>query len=50
MPTLTTWEAAIRHVNKVSVSSSFLMEIDKGCLQPIGFRRLNLWRNTLALF
>ena len=29
-----TWEAAIRHLNKVSVSSCFLMEIDKGCLQP----------------
>ena len=29
-----TWEAAIRHFNKVSVSSCFLMEIDKGCLQP----------------
>ena len=25
-----TWEAAIRHFNKVSVSSCFLMEIDKG--------------------
>ena len=32
-----TWEAAIRHFNKVSVSSCFLMEIDKGCLQPSGF-------------
>ena len=29
-----TWEAAIRHFNKVGVSSCFLMEIDKGCLQP----------------
>ena len=29
-----TWEAAIRHFNKVSVSSCFLMEINKGCLQP----------------
>ena len=29
-----TWEAAIRHFNKVSASSCFLMEIDKGCLQP----------------
>ena len=29
-----TWEAAIRHFNKVSVSSCFLMEIDKGCLPP----------------
>ena len=29
-----TWEAAIRHFSKVSVSSCFLMEIDKGCLQP----------------
>ena len=32
-----TWEAAIRHFNKVSVSSCFLMEIDKGCLQPSVF-------------
>ena len=29
-----TWEAAIRHFNKVDVSSCFLMEIDKGCMQP----------------
>ena len=29
-----TWEAAIRHFNKVGVSSCFLMEIHKGCLQP----------------
>ena len=28
------WEAAIRHFNKVGTSSCFLMEIDKGCLQP----------------
>ena len=28
-----TWEAAIRHFGKVGVSSCFLMEIDKGCLQ-----------------
>ena len=28
------WEAAIRHFNKISTSSCFLMEIDKGCLQP----------------
>ena len=32
-----TWEAAIRHFNKVSVSSCFLMEPDKGCLQPSVF-------------
>ena len=32
-----TWEAAIRHFNKVSVSSCFLMEVDKGCLQPSVF-------------
>ena len=32
-----TWEAAIRHFNKVSVSSCFLMEIDKGCLRPSVF-------------
>ena len=32
-----TWEAAIRHFNKVRVSSCFLMEIDKGCLQPSVF-------------
>ena len=32
-----TWEAAIRHFNKVSVSSCFLMELDKGCLQPSVF-------------
>ena len=32
-----TWEAAIRHFNKVSVSSYFLMEIDKGCLQSSVF-------------
>ena len=32
-----TWEAAIRHFSKVSVSSCFLMEIDKGCLQPSVF-------------
>ena len=32
-----TWEAAIRHFNKVGVSSRFLMEIDKGCLQPSVF-------------
>ena len=32
-----TWEAAIRHFNKVSVSSSFLTEIDRGCLQPSVF-------------
>ena len=29
-----TWEAAIQHFNKVGTSSGFLMEIDKGCLQP----------------
>ena len=28
------WVAAIRHFNKVGTSSCFLMEIDKGCLQP----------------
>ena len=28
------WEAAIRHFNKISTSSCFLMEIDKECLQP----------------
>ena len=32
-----TWEAAIRHFNEGSVSSCFLMEIDKGCLQPSVF-------------
>ena len=32
-----TWEAAARHFNKVSVSSCFLMEIDKGCPQPSVF-------------
>ena len=32
-----TWEAAIRHFSKVGVSSCFLMEIDKGCLQPSVF-------------
>ena len=32
-----TWEAAIRHFSKVGVSSCFLMEIDKGCLQPSDF-------------
>ena len=32
-----TWEAAFRHCNKVSVSSCFLMVIDKGCLQPSVF-------------
>ena len=32
-----TWEAAIRHFSKVSVSFCFLMEIDKGCLQPSVF-------------
>ena len=32
-----TWEAASRHFSKVSVSSCFLMEIDKGCLQPSVF-------------
>ena len=32
-----TEEAAIRHFNKVSVSCCFLMEIDKGCLQPSVF-------------
>ena len=37
-----TWEAAIRHFNKVSVSSCFLMEIDKGMSATICFRRLNL--------
>ena len=31
------WDAAIRHFNKVSVSSCFLMEIDRGCLQPSVF-------------
>ena len=31
------WEAAIRHFNKVSVSSCFLMEIDRGFLQPSVF-------------
>ena len=30
-----TWEAAMRHFSKVGVS--FLMEIDKGCLQPSVF-------------
>ena len=29
-----TWEAAMRHFNKVGTLSCFLMEIDKGCLQP----------------
>ena len=38
-----TWEAAIRHFSKVSVSSCFLMEIDQRCFLTIGFRRLNLW-------
>ena len=38
-----TWEAAIRHFNKVGASSCFLLEIDKRCLQPSVFRRLNLW-------
>ena len=28
------WEAAIRHFIRVSVSSCFMMEINKGCLQP----------------
>ena len=28
------WEAAIRHFNKIGTSSCFLMEIDKGSLQP----------------
>ena len=28
------WEAAIRHFNNIGTSSCFLMEIDKGCLQP----------------
>ena len=29
------WEAVIRHINKIGTSSCFfLMEIDKGCLQP----------------
>ena len=32
-----TWEAAIRHFNKVGTSSRFLMEIDKECLQPSVF-------------
>ena len=32
-----TLEAAIRHFNKVRVSSCFLMEIDKGSLQPSVF-------------
>ena len=32
-----TWEAAIRHFNKGSVSSCFLMEIDKVCPQPSVF-------------
>ena len=32
-----TWEAAIRHFNKVGTSSCSLMEIDKGCLQPSVF-------------
>ena len=31
------WEAATRHFNKVSVSSCFLLEIDRGCLQPSVF-------------
>ena len=31
------WEAAIRHFNKVGASSCFLMEMDKGCLQPSFF-------------
>ena len=31
------WEAAIRHFSKVGVSSCFLMENDKGCLQPSVF-------------
>ena len=31
------WEAAIRHFSKVGVPSCFLMEIDKGCLQPSVF-------------
>ena len=37
-----TWEAAIRHFNKVRVSSCFLMEIDKGCPATIDFRRLKI--------
>ena len=28
------WEAAVRHFGDVSVSSCFLMEVDKGCPQP----------------
>ena len=31
------WEAAIRHFYNVGTSSCFLMEIDKGCLQPSVF-------------
>ena len=38
-----TWEAAIGHFSKVSVSSCFLMEIDKGMSATICFRGLNLW-------
>ena len=31
------WETAIRHFNKIGTSSCFLMEIDRGCLQPLVF-------------
>ena len=37
-------EPAIRHVNKVGVSSCFLMEIDEGCLQPSIFDDSFFWR------
>ena len=43
-----TWEAAIRHSNKVSVSSCFLMKIDKGCLQHL-FSTTQSLENTLAV-
>ena len=39
-----TWEAAIRHFNKVGTSSCFLMEIDKGCLQPSIIDDSIFWR------
>ena len=38
------WEAAIRHFNKIGTSSCFLMEIDKGCLQPSVFDDSIFWR------
>ena len=43
------WEAAIRHFNKIGTSSCFLIEMDKGCLQPSIFDDSIFLVSTLAV-